>query len=131
MDNLSPDQIKQMISMLQAMLTKDTISEPNDEPAQSTQQQTNIIKTVSPRQVNKTGNLVNRFDEMMESKLHQEDRAIDQALSVHSPTPRNRRSFDPINVVCRVCGRKDSVNPSMLSDSPSRYKCNSCARSPG
>lgn len=128
MDNLSPDQIKQMISMLQAMLPQDTIAESEHE---LTPKQTGTIKTVSPRQVNKTGNFVNRFDEMMESKLHQEDRSIDQALSVHSPTPRNRRSFDPINVVCRVCGRKDTVNPSILSDSPSRYKCNSCSRSPG
>lgn len=129
MDNLSPAQIKQMISMLQAMLPQDTIEEPSsNDKTQS--DHTASIRTASPKQVKKTGTFVNKFDEMMEAKLHQEDKAIDQALSVHSPTPRNR-SFDPINVVCRVCGKKDSVNPSILSDSPSRYKCNSCARSPG
>lgn len=125
MDNLSPEQIKQMIGMLQAMLPQDTIEEADQKSSQK-----NTTKTLSQKKVNKTGSLVNRFDEMMEARLHREDIAIDRALSVHAPTPRNR-SFDPIEVICRVCGKKDSINPAVLSDSPSRYKCNNCARSPG
>lgn len=127
MDNLSPDQIKQMIAMLQAMLPE------NDEKqidSDTKPQKSATIKTVSPRQVNKTNGFVNKFDGMTEARLHKEDKEIDRVLSVYAPTPRTR-SFDPINVTCRVCGKKDMINPSMLSDSPSRYKCNNCARSPG
>lgn len=130
MDNLSPEQIKQMISMLQSMLPQNTISEEENEQTRA-ENNTSNIKTASPKKVNnKNKAFINKFDEMMESRLHQEDKAIDKILSVHSPTPRVR-SFEPINVVCRVCGKKDSINPNILSESPSRYKCNNCARSPG
>jgi hypothetical protein len=127
MDNLSPDQIKQMINMLQAMLPKEEAETDNHVASQVGE---STIRTVSPKQVSSKTNFVNKFDQMMEASLHKEDRSIDQALSVHPPTPRVR-SFEAIEVVCRVCGKKDSVNASVISDSPGRYKCNNCARSPG
>jgi lysyl-tRNA synthetase class I len=126
MDNLSPEQIKQMIAMLQSMLPSSTI----EQESGAVEPLSNTIKTVSPSKIKQSQNFVNKFDEMMEAKLHQEDKNIDKVLSVHSPTPRLRK-FEPINVVCRVCGKKETVNPSMMSESPSRYKCNNCARSPG
>lgn len=126
MDNLSPEQIKQMIAMLQSMLPAPTI----EQESVATGSSSTTIKTVSPSKIKQNSNFVNKFDEMMEAKLHQEDKNIDKVLSVHSPTPRLRK-FEPINVVCRVCGKQETINPSMMSESPSRYKCNNCARSPG
>lgn len=118
-DSMSPKQIKQMIAMLKQMLPEDSDEEPVKEKPKP-------IRTVDrkPRQTE------NKFDQMMEAHLHKEDIAIDQKLKKFDPTPRIR-SFDPINVVCRVCGKKESINPTLLQDSPERYKCNACARSAG
>lgn len=126
MDNLTPQQIQQMIAMLQSMLPT---SEPtNDEQPVEMAHVDNPIKTKTPRKVG--GKFENKFDQMMEARLHQEDKEIDKALAIHAPTPRSRR-FEPISVVCRVCGKNETVNPAVLSESKDRYKCNACARSPG
>ena len=118
-ESMSPKQIKQMISMLKQMLPEDNDEEPVKEKPQP-------IRTVDrkPRQTE------NKFDQMMEAHLHKEDIAIDQKLKKFDPTPRIR-AFDPINVVCRVCGKKESINPALLQDTVERYKCNNCARSAG
>jgi hypothetical protein len=118
MPDLTPDQIQQMIQMLQAMLPKE-----DKEKSEPTASNTNYTRTHKKE-------FINKFDQMQESRLHKEDIAIDKALSVYGPTPRTRQ-FDPINVQCRVCGKKESINPNMLHDAPSRYKCNECSRSPG
>lgn len=119
MDNLTPEQIKQMITMLQQMLPKEnSLDTDMSEP---------ITK---PNPKNTKSKFANKFDQMQESRLHKEDIAVDKALSVYAPTPRTRH-FDPINVQCRVCGKKESINPNVLYDAPSRYKCNVCSRSPG
>ena len=72
----------------------------------------------------------NKFDSMMEAHLHKEDIEIDKKLKKYDPTPRTR-NFDPAKVVCRVCGKKEEINPALLSDTVDRYKCNNCARSAG
>lgn len=116
MDNLTPEQIKQMISMLQQMLPKENSSDIDmSEP---------ITKS------NPKSQFANKFDQMQESRLHKEDIAVDKALSVYAPTPRTR-PFYPFNVQCRVCGKQESINPIVLHDAPDRYKCNVCSRSPG
>jgi len=132
MDNLTPEQIKQMITMLQSMLPSnidapEVTEEAKEAPAPQKYQNENMRTRESKRI---SGSFVNKFDKMMESALHKEDAIIDQKLAVHAPTPRIRR-FDPIQVVCRVCGKTETVNPAILSESRDRYKCNSCARSPG
>lgn len=123
MDNLSPEQIKQMITMLQNMLPN------NDEQSDPQQKSTtnDSIKTVDRRPKPST---INKFDEMMEAHLHKEDIEIDKKLAKYDPTPRIRR-FKPLDVVCRVCGKKETVSPNLLSDSPDRYKCNNCSRGAG
>lgn len=122
MDNLSPEQIKEMISMLQNMLSN------NDDQSDQQQKPTNgSIKTVNRRPKPST---INKFDQMMEAHLHKEDIEIDKKLAKYDPTPRVRR-FQPIDVVCRVCGKKETVSPNLLSDSPDRYKCNNCSRGAG
>ena len=119
---MSPKQIKQMIAMLKQMLPED-----NDEVVEEEPVKQNPIKNRSSRRPQQTEN---KFDQMMEAHLHKEDIAIDQKLKKFDPTPRVR-SFDPINVVCRVCGKKESINPALLQDTVERYKCNNCARSAG
>jgi hypothetical protein len=124
MDNLSPDQILQMISMLQKMLPKEnTTKEHEEEIISQAAEEKPLHKKSRPK-------FVNKFDQMQESKLHKEDTAVDKLLSVYSPTPRHR-DFDPVEVKCRVCGKSEKINPNILYDSPSRYKCNNCSRSPG
>lgn len=118
MDNLSPNQIKQMIELLQKMLPEEENNTKTINP--------NPIKTINRRPVQTE----NKFDKMMESHMHKEDIEIDKRLRKYEPTPRVR-SFDPIDVTCRVCGKKDSINPTLLSDSIDRYKCNNCSRSAG
>jgi transposase-like protein len=67
---------------------------------------------------------------MPEKTMHKDDSKIDKLLSQYSPTTR-ARSVDPVKVVCRVCGKKDEISPSLAYDSGSRYKCNKCSRVPG
>ena len=117
MDDLSPNQIKQMINMLMKMLP-DEEAEQTDEPS--------TIKTVDrkPKQT------ANKFDQMMEANLHKEDIEIDKKLKRYDPTPRKRK-FQAVKATCRVCGKTESINPSLLVDTPDRYKCNRCSRSAG
>ena len=119
-ESMSPSQIKQMIAMLKQMLPEDDVEQ---EP-QETKAGPIRTRDRKPRQTE------NKFESMMEKNLHKEDIEIDKKLKKYDPTPRVRH-FDPVAVVCRVCGKKESVNPSLLSDSVDRYKCNNCARSAG
>lgn len=125
MDNLSPEQIQQMIIMLQSMLPKNEEAETISEHRENIQHAIKTKKSSKPKDV-----FVNRFDEMLESNLHKDDVAIDKALTKHAPTPRMRK-YTPLDVKCRVCGKNEQINPALLSDSPERYKCNVCSRSPG
>jgi hypothetical protein len=121
LNNLDPDQIKGLISLLQGLLPQENTAKTR--------------KTVKPRKVN-TKKLIkqqskfhNKFDDMMESKMHKEDILIDQKLSKLPPVPRTRQ-FAPIQVLCRVCGKRETVNPGLI-DSIERYKCNKCCSSGG
>lgn len=120
MDNLSPDQIKQMIELLQSML-------PDEQKQYKISNNKNTSKHNSKKQNKKQ--YKNKFDEMMESSLHKEDKKIDEMLSIHPPTPRTRK-FDPVEATCRICGKNEKINPIFL-DAQDRYKCNACSRSSG
>ena len=127
MDELSPKQIQQMISMLQKMLPENEEEADTDTtPSKDEFASNNRIKTVNrkPQQTE------NKFDKMMEANLHKEDVEIDKKLRKYDPTPRVR-DFKPIKVQCRVCGKSDHINPVLLHDTPDRYKCNNCSRSAG
>lgn len=122
-DELSPNQIKQMINMLKQMLPEEA---DGAAPEPETNKNESPIRTVNkkPKQT------INKFDEMMEAHLHKADTEIDKKLAKYGPTPRLRK-FTPLKVNCRVCGKQEEVNPSVLTDSPERYKCNNCSRSAG
>jgi transposase-like protein len=67
---------------------------------------------------------------MFEKNMHKEDVEIDKKLAKHPPSARSRE-FTPVEVTCRVCGKTEEVNPSLIYDAPNRYKCNKCSRTPG
>lgn len=121
MDNLNPQQIQQMIELLQNMLPSE-----EQEASEVVQEEfESPIKTKSSRRPIQ-GKRQNLFDQMMESKLHKEDVEIDKKLSATAgPTPRNRSS-GLVDVHCRVCGKKEQVNATIITDRD-RYKCNKCA----
>lgn len=121
-ENLSENQIKQMIAMLKGMLPEESDSSPEHE-----QETEGPIRTRGSRRPLFTEN---KFDKMAEKNLHRSDIEIDKKLNKYGPTPRTRK-FKTINVICRVCGKKEEVNPAVLTDTPDRYKCNACSRSAG
>lgn len=115
---LDKDDIKQLIAILQKGLS--------DEPDNTTDSPT-TKKRKTKKTTTKTNN---KFVEMGFDRLHKDDIAIDKALKKGPPTPRRRR-LDQLDVRCRVCGKTEKINSSLLFESPDRYKCNRCCSSPG
>lgn len=119
----NPEQIKNLIDILQSLLPKETNEIAQAKPTK--------IKTKSRKNIqSENKNLINEFERMPEFRMHKDDTKIDKMLSQMPPTAR-MREFSSVDVVCRVCGKKESVSPSLLFDSPSRYKCNNCSTSAG
>lgn len=123
---LDNEDIKQLISILQRGL----VDEPKSvEKAKKTVKKSTNIKNKKTK-ASQPRDTENKFISLGFHNLHREDVVIDKVLNKNPPTPRNRE-FRAIDVQCRVCGRKESINPSLLYESPDRYKCNKCASSPG
>lgn len=124
--NVEPEKIQALISILQSMLSPD-----DNQDAQEITEEKSISKTKKSNKkdtkIKKQG--TNKFDNMPEMRMHKEDIAVDKKLSIHPPVPR-ARPFELLNVQCRVCGKKENVNPALLSDYD-RYKCNKCSSSAG
>lgn len=118
----NPEQIKQLISVLQNLLPKDEEAEEEPNPTIKT-------KSCSSKKSKKKAPK-NKFLDMPERNMHKSDTAIDKLLNKQPPTPRTRE-FVPVDVRCRVCGKTEAVNPAMIPDSVDRYKCNKCAGSAG
>lgn len=133
MDNISldPQQIQQMILMLQAMLPKQ--EQPVLEDTQPKSKKPRAKKknaSQTPNTVKGKPERVNKFDTMMEARMHKEDIEIDKKLSVLPPVPR-ARPFEWVNATCRVCGKREKVNPVLITEGVDRYKCNKCAAGAG
>jgi hypothetical protein len=124
LDINNPELIKQLIGALQKLLPDDS-SPTEDEPSESAH---NIrTKTRKFAKDNKFTN-INKFSDMPEKEMHKADTKIDKKLNKYPPTPRNR-PFNTVDVVCRTCGKKESVNPKIIPESIDRYKCNKCSSS--
>ena len=126
--SLKQEDIKQLIAILQRGLSEDE----EDEHEIIEKKEKTISKDIAkskklPKEKSKS---INKFDTMMEKTMHKSDTKIDQLLSVYSPSIRTR-DFDPVKVQCRVCQRVEEINPNLVFDSPSRYKCNKCSGAPG
>lgn len=131
---LDNDDIKQLIAILQKGLVDNRDSE-NDEDTDTSDV---VIKKAKPDPIkNKKKKVVktddsryNKFDAMAEKNMHKDDSRVDKILSQYAPTSRSRE-FSLVKVTCRVCGRQDEINPALIYDSGSRYKCNRCSKIPG
>jgi len=121
MDNMSPEQIKQMISMLQAMLPSEGQAPEEEKPYSNS--------AIKSRNIDTKNKKKNKFTEMAEFAMHKEDIEFDKKVTKLPPVPRTRQ-FVPVEVKCRVCGKTEKVNPSIL-DSIDRYKCNKCSSMAG
>lgn len=120
---LNNDDIKQLIAILQRGLV-DEVEE--SEPEKPTKR----ARAVKPKEAKKDKpKRINMFDQMPEYRMHKEDVEIDRKLIKSPPTPR-RDEFKPLKIACRVCGKTEAVDPSMI-ESVDRYKCNKCAISAG
>lgn len=121
--DLTPDQIKQMIGMLQVMLASQTPKQEEEED--------NFESPIKTKNTKLPKNKIreNKFEQMSERNLHKEDSEIDKRLSVQPPVARNRHS-SLIDIACRVCGRKEKVSAGLVADRE-RYKCNKCSISAG
>lgn len=130
-ESLSPAQIKQMIGMLKAMLPEDKEAEAVAEVKTDASPLINTntpIKDAGPSYRN--GKHYNKFDDMMESKLHKQDTELQKKLSRYPPVPRNR-SMSMVKATCRVCGKSEEVSATLLYEGEARYKCNSCSKGSG
>jgi hypothetical protein len=133
----NPEQIKGLIQVLQALLPKEEAEKIETENIEvvekpKNERTANTIKTRSGQKRSKSDDTyTNKFEQMAEFGLHKEDTLVDKALSKFPPVARNREEVQPIQVVCRICGKKEFVNPSLIFDSASRYKCNNCSTQSG
>lgn len=119
--------IKQITGLLEALITDDPVEEeaPASKPKRkrTTKKKTAKKKTTNPQESK------NKFLNMPEMRMFRDDSLIDKKLQVMPPVPRTR-TFDPVHVRCRVCGKEEDVNPTLVSEI-NRYKCNSCAMAGG
>lgn len=121
----NPEQIKSLIAILQSILP-DEKANSDDQKSSTKKKSTSKLKTKTRQSVNE--DFENKFLLMPEKDMHKSDSKIDKKLNVHPPTPRTR-SFKPVDVICRVCGKHESVSPQVVPDSVDRYRCNKCSSS--
>lgn len=126
LSNLDPNQIKQLIGLLQQMLPSDTIKKSGVKKSKPKKKNTTITK--SKRIVDQDRE--NKFLSMPELNMHKSDTSIDKKLNKFPPTPRSR-NFNLIEVTCRICGKKEEISPKLAPESVDRYKCNQCSSSQG
>jgi hypothetical protein len=138
----NPEQIKNLILLLQSMLPntedhsptankkskKKSIKSQDQEIEETPSNFNTKIKTKNKRSPQPS--TVNKFEKMSEFSMHKDDREVDKKLSKHPPVARTR-DFEPVSVVCRICGKKEDVSPALVYEGPSRYKCNNCSTQAG
>jgi len=120
----NPDQIKQLISVLQQL-----IPEQKQQSEDTDESFVNPIRTKDGKK-NFSQKRPNKFESMSEKGMHKDDIEIDKKLSKHAPVAR-ARDFETMRVKCRVCGKEEDVSPSLVNESSARYKCNNCSTSAG
>lgn len=122
----NPEQIKNLIQVLQTLLPQAT----GDNEAEEVEEEefSSPIKTRGSKKRPKQAK--NKFTDMPEHNMHKEDVAIDKKLAKFPPVSRARQ-FELVDVKCRVCGRTETVSPSLVFEGLERYKCNNCSTSAG
>lgn len=124
-----PEKIQELIALLGSLLTESE-EEQEKPPAKTrtrrkrtTKKQTSSKKSAK----NKPEESTNKFLDMPEMHMHKEDNAIDAKLQKIAPTPRTRSHAGTASVRCRVCGKQEEINVSLLFEGANRYKCNKCS----
>lgn len=130
---LDKEDIKQLIAILQRGLVDEEVNPTDDAETQPQQVKTtkkskgNTIRIKKNKPTKPVRE--NKFLSMPEMNMHKDDCLFDQKVIIAPPTPR-RSQFIPISVRCRICGKTESVDPSII-ETPDRYKCNKCSSSAG
>ena len=126
----NPEQIQSMINLLEGMLKlqQKASDQSDEETIQPKKKKSGANKGIGRTQKQQKSN--NKFENMAEFSMHKNDSEIDKKLSKNPPVAR-MREFEMVDVVCRICGKKETVNPSLVLDSVSRYKCNNCSTQAG
>lgn len=127
----NPENVKLLINLLQSLLPNEQTEEIKtavNPPAKT--KQPSKIKTKGRQRKSTENEIDNKFASMPEFSMHKEDSSIDKKLSKHPPVAR-MREFDPVEVVCRVCGKKEIVSPGLVFEGAARYKCNNCSTQAG
>jgi hypothetical protein len=124
----NPEQIQNLISVLQQLLDTTKTEEQNDQ--ENSSDYISPIKTKNKKRNTNNQQQPNKFLHMGEKDMHKEDTSIDKKLSKFAPVARSR-PFEMIDVVCRVCGKKETISPSLLFEAADRYKCNNCSTQSG
>lgn len=119
---LDKDDIKQLIAILQKGLVEDGDDIVETKPTRTKTPKTKTRSSKKPKRNN-------LFDNMVEASMHKDDVEIDKRLRKVPPTQRSR-NYKPLKVRCRVCGKEELMNPSLV-ESLERYKCNKCSTSAG
>jgi hypothetical protein len=122
----NPEQIKSLIQVLQTLLPQATGA--NEAEENEEEEFSSPIKTRGSKKRPKQAK--NKFTDMPELNMHKEDVAIDKKLAKFPPVSRARQ-FEMVDVKCRVCGRTETVSPSLVFEGLERYKCNNCSTSAG
>ena len=124
--------IEQIVDLLRSLVDEE---EPQEKPTarkkatkkKTTKKKTTTRRTTKSKSDSKESS--NKFLSMPEMRMFRDDSEIDKKLQVMAPVPRTR-TFDPVIVRCRVCGKQETVNPTLVTEI-NRYKCNACAKSGG
>jgi len=126
----NPEQIQNLIQVLQALLPKETEPKPVAPDEEDEYRPESVMKTKSKKRSREASGIPNKFEKMSEFSMHKDDIAIDKALSKSPPVARTR-DFEMVEVSCRVCGKKETISPALLFEAPSCYKCNNCSTQSG
>lgn len=137
----NPEQIKGLIQILQALLPPDSsvnttptappVIEDKDSEGDTESYHNPAIKTKGGGRKRHKQTSANKFEKMSEFNMHKEDNEIDKVLCKAPPVARARAEALPVSVTCRICGKKEMVNPSLIFESINRYKCNNCSTQAG
>lgn len=128
----NPEQIRGLIALLESMLPKENAEDAiEDEDKQATPIETKAKKRSGKQIKKKPAESKNKFSSMPEFNMHKDDSAIDKRLAKIPPTARMRESISYVDATCRICGKRETISSSLVFESLSRYKCNSCATQAG
>lgn len=121
---LEKEDIMALIAILQKGLTDEDSDVEYEEPKKQKKSRGR------PKKSSKKEQKPNKFDSMPEKNMHKKDTIIDKKLWGNNKPTERSRSFQTVSVRCRICGKAEDINPSLI-DSAERYKCNKCATASG